>query len=102
MDIANRSELPTVVFSYNCESGSQKSLSEFMELMWAGRPNGDTTFGSRKIDLYWIPAGAIGNMSEHLVNIPSGLKDNTNNQNITGTWEIDLQGTSTLRNRIKN
>ena len=102
MDIANRSELPTVVFSYDCENGSQKSLSEFMELMWAGRPNGDTTFGSRKIDLYWIPAGAIGNMSEHLVNIPSGLKDNTNNQNITGTWEIDLQGTSTMRNRIKN
>ena len=102
MDIANRSELPTVVFSYNCEDGSQKSLSEFMELMWAGRPNGDTTFGKRKIDLYWIPAGSGGYMSEHLVNIPSGLKDNTNNQNITGTWEIDLQGTSTMRNRIKN
>lgn len=102
MDIAARSELPTVVFSYNCENGSQKSLSEFMELMWAGRTNGDNTFGKRKIDLYWIPGGGSGNMSEHIVNIPSAFKDNTYNQNITGEWQIDLQGTSTMRNRIKN
>ena len=104
MDIANRSKIPTVVFSYNCENGSQKTISEFMELMWAGRTNGDTDFGSRKIDLYWIPSGGSGetDFSKYIVNIPSALKDNTDTNNVTGEWEIDLQGTSTMRNRIKN
>ena len=104
-DIASISELPTVIFGYNCDDYSEKILSNFMELMWAGRSNGDNTdFGSRKIDLYWIPAGEGGgkNIDNFKIEIPSGLTDNTYNQNITGTWEIDLQGTSTLRNRIKN
>ena len=103
-EIASRSELPTVIFGYNCDDGSEKILSKFMDLMWAGRANGDTDFGSRKIDLYWIPAGEGGgkNLDNFKIEIPSGLTDNTYNQNISGTWEIDLQGTSTMRNRIKN
>ena len=102
MDIACRSDLPTVVFSYNCENGAEKKVSDFMELMWKGRANGDTSFNSRKIELYWIPERTAGNMSEYIVNIPNNFTDNTYNQNITGEWEIDLQGTSTMRNRIKN
>ena len=103
-EIASRSELPTVIFGYNCDDGSEKILSKFMDLMWDGRANGDTDFGSRKIDLYWIPAGEGGgkNLDNFKIEIPSGLTDNTYNQNISGTWEIDLQGTSTMRNRIKN
>ena len=101
MDISGRSDVPTVVFSYNCENGAEKKVSDFMELMWKGRANGDTSFNSRKIDLYWIPERSGGNMSEYLVNIPNNFID-TSNQNITGEWEIDLQGTSTMRNRIKN
>ena len=99
MDIAGRSDLPTVVFSYDCGNGK---VSDFMGLMWEGRDNGDTTFQSRKIDLYWVPERSGGNMSEYLVNIPNRFTDNTYNQIITGEWEIDLQGTSTMRNRIKN
>ena len=101
MDISGRSDLPTVVFSYNCKNGAEKEVSDFMELMWKGRANGDTSFYSRKIDLYWIPERSGGNMSEYLVNIPNNFID-TYNHNITGEWEIDLQGTSTMRNRIKN
>ena len=106
MNIARISDLPTVIFSYNCGNGK---ISDFMELMWAGRPNGDKTFGSRNINLYWIPARYKDtdgkNMSDFLVKIPNNLKDkNDNIINIDddNAWEIDLQGTSTMRNRIKN
>ena len=101
MDIAKHSALPTVVFSYNCETGDKKVLDEFMNLMWAGRTNGDTSFNSRMIDLYWIPGKSVGNFKDYKVEIPSGLTDKDGGD-ITGNWEIDLQGTSTMRNRIKN
>ena len=102
VDVAGRSNLPTVVFSYNCETGGEKSISEFMELMWMGRANGDTTFNGRKIDLYWIPEKTSGNLNDFMVNIPQNFTDNTYNNVIGGNWEINLQGTSTMRNRIKN
>ena len=105
IDIAKISELPTVVFSYNCDNGTEKILSQFMEMMWAGRANGDSSdFGKRMIDFYWIPpgVGVDSTMDKFIVNIPNNLTDNTNNQTIQSFWEIDLQGTSTMRNRIKN
>jgi hypothetical protein len=102
MDIAGRSDLPTVVFGYNCDNGDEKTISEFMELMWMGRSNGDTTFKSRKIDLYWIPERSVGKFEDYKVSIPANLTDNTNGDAIAANWEIDLQGTSTMRNRIKN
>lgn len=108
VDIANNSDLPTVVFGYNCNNGENyKTVDSFMNMMWEGRSNGaDNSFGSRTINLYWIPARANINgkeLSDFNVEIPSGLTDNTYNQPITGNyWQIDLQGTSTMRNRIKN
>ena len=107
VNIAKHSDLPTVVFGYDCNSGENyKTVNSFMNMMWEGRSNGeDNSFGSRKIDLYWIPAKANTNgktLGDFNVKIPSGLTDNTYNQNITGNWEINLQGTSTMRNRIKN
>jgi hypothetical protein len=102
MDIAGRSDVPTVIFGYNCQNDADKRVSKFMETMWAGRTNGDSTFNSRKIDLYWVPERTGGNMSEYIVNIPSNFTDSVHEQNMTGYWEIDLQGTSTMRNRIKN
>lgn len=104
VDIARISDLPTVVFSYNCEKGSEKKVSEFMELMWRGRSNGDTSFKSRTIDLHWVPARSKtgSKVSDYAVNIPNNFTDNMQGLNVTGEWEIDLQGTSTMRNRIKN
>ena len=102
VDIAGRSELPTVMFSYNCESDGVPSIKDFMELMWQGRANGDTSFNARKIDLYWIPDKTSGNISDFKVSIPQNFTDNTNGHTINGEWELNLQGTSTMRNRIKN
>ena len=105
LDIAAISDLPTVIFKYDCETGSEKTISEFMELMWMGRSNGDKSFNSRKIDLYWIPGRSrseSNSLSDYIVNIPENFTDNTYNQKISGEWIIDLQGTSTMRNRIKN
>ena len=102
LDIAGRSEIPTVVFSYDCASDGVGSIDEFMELMWQGRANGDKTFNGRKIDLYWIPEKSGGVISDYKVNIPQTLTDNTNGYTINGSWELNLQGTSTMRNRIKN
>ena len=102
MDIAKISELPTVVFSYDCGIGDETTIDQFMKLMWMGRQNGDTTFNSREIELYWIPKKSVGKFNDFKVDIPSGLTDNRYGQVISGKWEIDLQGTSTMRNRIKN
>jgi hypothetical protein len=107
VDIAKNSDLPTVVFGYNCNDGEgYKTIDAFMNMMWEGRPNGeDISFLSRKIDLYWIPAKVKttnGVLSDYNIKIPSGLTDSTDVTGITGNWEIDLQGTSTRRNRIKN
>ena len=99
LDIASCSQLPSVVFKYECKS--EEDISSFMEMMWAGRANGDTTFGGRNISLFWIPAGAGGTLSEYEVKIPETLKT-YKNEEINGNWKIDLQGTSTMRNRIKN
>ena len=55
LDIAGRSEIPTVVFSYDCASDGVGSIDEFMELMWQGRANGDKTFNGRKIDFLFFP-----------------------------------------------
>jgi hypothetical protein len=103
-DIALRSDIATVVFSYTCENG--ESISEFMEDMLMGRPNGDKTFHSKKIDLYWFPEKSAGihgnNFEDFKVEMPSGLTSYSSNEEISGNWEIDLQGTSTMRNRIKN
>ena len=101
MDIARISDLPTVVFSYDCQKGDKKEISAFMEDMWMGRTNGDTTFGRKEIDLYWIPSKTIyGKLEEYEVIIPelTDYKDVP----ITTNWELELQGTSTMRNRIKN
>ena len=104
VNIARRSNLPTVVFNYDCADGTPKKLSEFMKLMWEGRPNGDDTFKSRKIKLHWIPAKSSTGLrlSDYEVTIPTNFTDNGNGNPLTGNWEIDLQGTSTMRNRIKN
>ena len=105
--ISQYSDLPTMVFSYDCVNsgnGKYSDISSFMEMMWTGRSAGDTSFGKRKIDLYWIPAGSGGTLNEWKVNIPE-LTNNSNGENsskIPGNWEIELQGTSTMRNKIKN
>ena len=100
-DIAALSELPTVVFEYEC--GSNEDISSFMKMMWGGRPNGDTTFGSRDINLYWIPKkeGLGSKLSDYAVKIPETLST-YNGDGFTANWTLDLQGTSTMRNRIKN
>ena len=105
--IASISDLPTVIFKYDCKNaeGNDKILSEFMKNMWSGRSSGDKSFMSREIELYWIPERSpyVGEgFDKYKVNIPSNLIGLDNINSISGNWEIDLQGTSTMRNRIKN
>ena len=112
---ASISDLPTVIFKYNCaneKDSNYQILSNFMNSMWMGRDAGDNSFGNKNIDLYWIsektPEGEIANGSDDSfgnckVTIPSNLTGIDNVNAITDSnWEIDLQGTSTKRNRIKN
>ena len=106
LEIAKYVSLPTVIFSYDCVTngdGKYNDISSFMEMMWAGRPAGDASFGHRVIDLYWIPPGSGGSsLDEYKVALPENFTDNLQDRELKGNWEIDLQGTSTMRNRIKN
>ena len=105
LEIAKYVSLPSVIFSYDCVKngdGKHNDISSFMEMMWAGRTAGDTSFGSREIDLYWIPPGSSGVLDEYKVTLPQNFTDNSRGDSLKGNWEIDLQGTSTMRNRIKN
>ena len=103
VEIARRSNLPSIVFGYDCNGGK---ISDFMNSMWRGNLNGnDGGFGNRKIDLYWIPENANDlnktHVKDYIVNIPQNFSDN-NGISFGGNWQISLQGTSTMRNRIKN
>ena len=105
MNIAHNSDLPTVIFSYDCKNYDDKpKISDFMELLWMGQGGGNTSFGKRKMELYWIPKRAIhpiNGLDAWKVNIPE-FTDNDKGGNVSGVWNFGLQGTSTMNNRIKN
>ena len=105
LEIAKYSSLPSVIFSYDVKNGDGKynDISSFMEMMWAGRTAGDTSFGNRAIDLYWIPPHSSNTLLDaYKVMLPQNFTDNSQGHALKGNWEIGLQGTSTMRNRIKN
>ena len=94
---AREVEIPTLMFVY---TGNENTYDSFVESLFRGYRAGDTeSFDPVRVDLYWSPGLA------DLVNIPvpsTGVYDDDTKMYYQGYWQVDLQGTSTMRNKIKN
>ena len=92
--------IPTMMISYQ-DATTDEAISEFETILFQGYANGDRSFGKRKIKLFWCD-GLKENRetSFHTVEIPTITgKSGTE---LTADWYVELQGTSTMRNKIKN
>ena len=88
--------IPTMMMSYN-----GTDVDDFTYNLFQGYANGDTSFKTKDITLYWCDGYKEGINTEFKeVKIPT-ISDGEGNS-FTGDWQVELQGTSTMRNRIKN
>ena len=90
-------EIPTMMVVY---TGGEDTYDTFTQKLFKGYKAGDTEgFDPTIVDMYWSPGLA------DLENIPipqGGIFDYETQMYYRGNWQIDLQGTSTMRNKIKN
>ena len=99
--------IPTMMMEYEgqkLEDGTPDTadLNKFISDLFRGYPNGDTAFGRREISLYWCEGKKEGTKTTlNKVEVPA-ITDSKTNIAYTGNWMVELQGTSTMRNRIKN
>lgn len=100
--IVKKMPIPTLMVEYNTavegQTMSQEDIAEFERVLFQGYENGDTDSGfkHRPINVFWCDAWDGNNAPElQRIEIPTIA-------GLTGTWNLELQGTSTMRNRIKN
>ena len=99
--------IPTMMMEYEgqkLDDGTPDitDLNKFISDLFRGYPNGDTAFGRREISLYWCEGKKEGTKTSlNKIEIPT-ITDSKTNISYTGNWMVELQGTSTMRNRIKN
>lgn len=90
-------DIPTMMVVY---TGREDTYDSFVQSLFKGYRAGDTdSFDPTVVDLYWSPGLA------DLENVPvpsTGVYDYETQMFYEGHWQIDLQGTSTMRNKIKN
>ena len=75
-----------------------ENLETFKENMFKGYGNGDSLFGTKTINLYWCNPEKDSELKQIEV---LGIKDKIGTV-YNGIWQVKHQGTSTMRNRIKN
>ena len=90
-------EIPTMMAVY---TGGEDTYESFTRSLFKGYKAGASDeFDPTVVDLWWSPGLA------ELENIPvpqNGVFDDETQMSYHGHWQIDLQGTSTMRNKIKN
>ena len=90
--------IPTMMVDFNLTD--QKDIDELKTNIFKGYPNGDTAFGTKDVKIYWSDGWKNGNSNNlKLIDVPVMTYDA---YQLTGTWQISLQGTSTMQNKIKN
>ena len=99
--------IPTMMFEYGApdENGvsiyTPQELEAFKKNLFRSYGDGDNeSFGSPVVTLYWCDG-----MKNNVRNVFKKLKDpeiTVNDVKYTGDWKVRLQGTSTMRNKIKN
>ena len=99
--------IPTMMMEYEGQklddgTPDMADLNKFISDLFRGYPNGDTAFGRREISLYWCEGKKEGTKTTlNKVEVPA-ITDSKTNIVYTGNWMVELQGTSTMRNKIKN
>ena len=95
--VAPHMPIPTMMMEY-----TGTDTDTFINDLFKGYPNGDDSFHQKPISLYWcegLKQGITTSLIE--IKIPS-ITDRETNIEYTGDWYVELQGTSTMRNKIKN
>ena len=93
--ISPKLPIPTMMVDFN--TTDEKEIENLKTNLFKGYPNGDTAFGEKDVLISW----SGGNEDEfRQVDIPE-ISISTGTK-LTGGWRISLQGTSTMRNKIKN
>lgn len=99
--------IPTMMMEYQ-EDPNSETLEEdrqlFTENLFKGYQDADTeTFKEPFINLYWSTGAKENSVNTGLLNIPRPvITDTETGFTYDGDWKVKLQGTSTMRNRIKN
>jgi len=100
--------IPTMMMSYGNKDDtggntiSEQEVRDFCNKLFRGYQSGNTNiFGDQEISLYWCEGIKNGTSSSTIskINIPTF---NDDGYVYDGTWHVKLQGTSTMKNRIKN
>lgn len=91
--------IPTMMMEFTPSDETAKA--DFINALLKGYPNGDTSFGRRDINLFWCDGLKPGTKTS-LTQIHIPQLSDSDGTVYTGTWGVELQGTSTMRNRIKN
>ena len=94
-NIAPKMPIPTIMME---STELPENLETFKEYLFKGYGNGKSLFGKKEINLWWCNPEKDLDLNKIEVH---NIRDNRN-QLYDGFWEVELQGTSTMRNRIKN
>lgn len=105
--LAPQMPIPTMLIDFNNIGDdniiklTDDEISALKENLFKGYPNGDTSFGNKDVSLYWSDGLKDGNSNSlKKITIPNITTDE--GVSLSGNWNVSLQGTSTMRNKIKN
>ena len=94
-NIAPQMPIPTIMME---ATELPENLATFKEYLFKGYANGKSLFSRKEINLWWCNPEKDDSLNKIEV---QNIRDRQN-QLYDGIWEVELQGTSTMRNRIKN
>lgn len=94
-NIAPNMPIPTIMME---ATELPENLETFKENMFKGYGNANSLFGTKTINLYWCNPEKDSELKQIEV---LNIKDK-NGIVYNGIWQVKHQGTSTMRNRIKN
>ena len=100
--ISKEMPIPTMMLDYQ-GGNTEEQYNTFIENLFKGYANASTEFRTTLVDVYWTPGYKYGIANElSKISIPPNITDVKTGNTYTGNWYVDLQGTSTMRNKIKN
>lgn len=90
--------IPTMMVDFNITDKAE--IEKLKTDLFRGYPNGDTAFGSKDVQIYWSDGWKDGNSNDlKYIEIPTMTYES---YTLIGKWQMSLQGTSTMQNKIKN